>query len=159
MRKIRRVLADSSVYGAAIEDEASYSVETDRYWDTVYSKALLRMSKKLEIFGCQPVEEELSEAPQQLREKLLALYRRARPLKSIRRVFELSALYTEAGIFPQDALIASFASAHKLDAFVTVNRRHLKRLDTVRKISSVNRRLRLRTLRILLPGEILELLS
>ncbi len=159
MRKIRRVLVDSSVYGAAIEDEASYSVETDRYWDTVYSKALLRMSKKLEIFGCRPVEEELSEAPQQLREKLLTLYRRARPLKSIRRVFELSALYTEVGIFPQDALIASFASAHKLDAFVTVNRRHLKRLDTVRKISGVNRRLRLRALRILLPGEILELLS
>lgn len=158
MRRIRRVLVDSSVYGAAIEDEASYSVETDRYWDTVYSKAFMRMSK-LEIFGCSPVEQELSEAPQRLRGKLLALYRGARPLQSIRRVYELSSLYTEAGIFPQDALIASFASAHKLDAFVTVNRRHLKRSDTVRKISAVNRRLRLRALRILLPGELLELLS
>ncbi len=159
MRRIRRVLVDSSVYGAAIEDEASYPAETDRYWDAVYSKALLRMSKNLEIFGCPPVEEELSEAPRQLREKLLALYRGARPLKSISRVFELQALYTEVGIFPPDALIASFASVHKLDAFLTVNRRHLKRPDAVRKISVVNKRLRLRPLRILLPGELVELLS
>lgn len=159
MRRTWRLLVDSSVYGAAIENEASFPVETDHYWDTVYSKALLRMSKRLEIFGCQPVEEELSEAPQQLRGKLLALYRLARPLKSISRVFELSTLHTEVGIFPQDALIASFASAHKLDAFVTVNRRHLKRVETVKKISAVNRKLRLRVLRILLPGELLELLS
>jgi predicted nucleic acid-binding protein len=159
MRRIRRVLLDSSVYGAAIEDEARYPVETHRYWDTVYSKALLRMSKKIEIFGCPPVEQELSEAPQRLREKLLTLYRGVGLLQPARKVYELSALYTEAGIFPQDALIASFASAHKLDAFVTVNRRHLKRPDTVRKISAVNRRLRLRPLLILLPGELWELLS
>ena len=35
MRKIRRVLVDSSVYGAAIEDEARYSVDSDEYWDVV----------------------------------------------------------------------------------------------------------------------------
>lgn len=159
MRAIRKILVDSSVYGAALEHEAGYPVETEQYWDTVCSKALLRMSNKLEIFGCRPVEEELEEAPQRLREKLLTLYRGVRPLKSTGRVFQLEALYTEVGIFPPDALIASFASAHKLDAFVTVNRRHLKRPDSVRKISAVNRRLRLRPLRILLPGELLELLS
>jgi predicted nucleic acid-binding protein len=159
MRGIQRVLLDSSVYGAAMEDEGSYPVETDRYWDTVYCKALLRMSKKLEIFGCPPVEEELREAPQPFREKLLVLYHIATPLKSVSKVSVLSALYTGAGIFPQDALIASFASAHKLDAFVTVNRRHLRRLDTIRKISAINRRLQLGPLRILLPGELLELLS
>ena len=152
-------MLDSSVYGAAIEDEASYEAETDRYWDTVYSKALLRMSKKLEIFGCPTVKKELGEAPPQFREKLLELYRETTPLKSIRMVPVLAVLYTKAGIFPQDALIASFASAHKLDAFVTVNRRHLRRLDIVRKISVVNRRVRLRPLRVLLPGELLELLA
>lgn len=117
------------------------------------------MSSRLEIFGCQPIEVKLSEAPEQLRGKLLALYGGARPLKPIRRVFELSAQYTRVGIFPPDALIASFASAHKLDALVTLNRRHLNRPDTVRKISAVNRRLRLAALRILLPGELFELLS
>jgi hypothetical protein len=83
MRRIRRVLVDSSVYGAAIEDEANYPVETDHYWDTVYSKALLRMSSRLEIFGCPPIEVELSEAPGQLRGKLLALYGGARPLSRL----------------------------------------------------------------------------
>jgi len=65
----------------------------------------------------------------------------------------------DAGVFPPDALIASYASAHKLDAFLTVNRRHLKRPDVLRKISTVNKRLRLRPLRILLPSELLELLA
>jgi hypothetical protein len=32
----------------------------------LYSKALLRISGKLEIFGCRPIELELSEAPEQL---------------------------------------------------------------------------------------------
>jgi predicted nucleic acid-binding protein len=158
MRTVRTVLLDSSVYGAAVEDEGSYEPDTDRYWDTVYSKALLRMRKKLEIFGCPPVEEELSEAPEQIRKKLLALYTASRPLKAIAIVSELSNRYTKIGIFPQDALIASFASAYRLDALVTVNRRHLRCLDTVRRISAVNRRLRLRSLRILLPGEVLEFL-
>ena len=157
MRRVRRILLDSSVYGAAIEDEASYEPDTDRYWDTVYSKALLRIPK-LEIFGCPPIEEELSEAPEQIRKKLLALYGASRPLKAVSIVSELSSRYTKIGIFPQDALIASFASAYRLDAFVTVNRRHLRRLDTVRRISAVNRRLRLRSLRILLPGELMEFL-
>jgi predicted nucleic acid-binding protein len=159
MRRIRRVLVDSSVYGAAIEDEASYPVETERYWDTVYSKALLRISKKLEIFGCPPVEQELSEAPEPLQGKLLDHYRGAKPLRSSIRVLEVQALYTHAGIFPPDALITSYASVHKLDALITVNRRHLKRPDSIRKISAINKRLRLRPLLILLPGELLELLS
>jgi len=159
MRAVRRILVDSSVYGVAIEDEASYQVETDRYWDTVYSKALFRMSKRLEIFGCPPVKKELSEAPERLRGKLLGLYREVKQLKSTDKVIKLSELYTKSGIFPQDALIVAFASAHKLDAFVTVNRRHLRRLDTERKISALNRRLRLRHLPILLPRELLELLS
>jgi predicted nucleic acid-binding protein len=150
---------DSSVYGAAIEDEASYPVETDQYWDIVYSKALLRMSNKVRLFGCPPVEEELTEAPERLRGRLLGFYRKTTSLKSTGRALELQALYISRGVFPPDALIASFASAYKLDAFVTVNRRHLRRIDTTRKIAVVNRRLRLRPLRILLPGEVLELLS
>lgn len=149
---------DSSVYGAAIEDEASYAVDTDRYWDTVYSKALLRMPKKLEIFGCPPVEEELSEAPERMRRRLLDHYRGAKSLRPSVRVLELQARYTHAGIFPPDALIASYASLNKLDALITVNRRHLKRADSIRKISAINKRLRLRPLLILLPGELLELL-
>lgn len=159
MRKIRRVLVDSSVYGAAIEDEARYSVDSDEYWDVVYSKALFRASERLEIFGCLPIELELSEAPRPLREKLLSLYSRVRSLEPTRRVFELAAGYVTVGIFPPDALIASFASAHKVDGLVTVNRRHLKRPDTVRKIGNVNRRFRLKALRILLPAELLEFLS
>jgi len=117
MRTLRRVLLDSSVYGAAIEDEASYEPDTDRYWDTVYSKTLLRMSNKLKIYGCPPVQEELSEAPRELREKLLGLYREAKPLRISDSVLELEARYIHAGIFPPDALIASYASAYRLDAF------------------------------------------
>ena len=91
-------MLDSSVYGAAVEDEGSYEPDTHRYWDTVYSKALLRM-RKLEIFGCPPVEEELSEAPEPIRKKLLALYTASRPLKAIAIVSELSNRYTKIGIF------------------------------------------------------------
>ncbi len=159
MGRIRRILVDSSVFGAAIEDEASYSVESDQYWDIVYSKALLRSGKRFEIFGCPPVEAELREAPQHLRVKLLALYLEVGALKPTRKVFDLTESYMRVGLFAPDALIAAFASAHVVDVLVTVNRRHLKRPDTVRKISNVNRRFRLRAPRILLPGELLELLS
>lgn len=158
MRRIRRVLVDSSVYGAAIEDEASYSVETDRYWDTVYSKALLRMSERLEIFGCEPIETELKKAPESMRGKLLALYSNARELRLTSLVSQVYTRYRARDIFPPDALIASFASAHGLDALVTINRRHLMQSDTARKVRMVNRRFRLRQLLILLPQELPELL-
>lgn len=106
-----------------------------------------------------PVENELREAPDALRSKLLELYSPIRRLKPTRMVSELSLRYVRTGVFPPDALIASFASAHKLDDLVTINRRHLKRPDTVRRIANVNRRFRLLGLRILLPGELIELVS
>jgi len=130
-----------------------------RSCDVVYSKALFRIFRKLEIFGCGPIEDELSDAPDHLRRKLNGLYSRARQLKLIKRVSELSSDYVSAGIFAPDALIAAFASGYKLDAFVTINRRHLKQPEAERKLAGVNRRFRLPALRILLPRELLELIS
>ncbi len=147
------------MYGAAIEEETRYSVESDDYWDIVYSKALLRITKRIEIFSCEPVEDELSDAPEPLPRRSLSLCSRARPLESTQKVFQLTQDYARVGVCPPDALIASFASASKLDALVTVNRRHLKRSETIRKIANINRGFRLRPLRILLPGELLELLT
>jgi predicted nucleic acid-binding protein len=120
---------------------------------------VFRVSRRFEIFSCRPVEDELSEAPERIRAKLLSFHSRARPLEPTRRVFELSASYVRAGLFPPDALIASFATAHRLDALVTVNRRHLKRPETARKIANVNRKFRLTALRILLPAELVEFFS
>ena len=53
-KRIRRILLDSSIYGAASEDEATFPVESIQYWDVVYSKALFTIFRKLEIFGCGP---------------------------------------------------------------------------------------------------------
>jgi len=122
-------------------------------------KFLFRISRKLVIFGCEPIEDELSEAPERLRRKLNELYSPSRRLKLTRKVSELSSDYVSAGMFAPDALIAAFASAYSLDAFVTINRRHLKQPGTVRKLARVNKRFRLPALRILLPGELLELVS
>jgi predicted nucleic acid-binding protein len=158
MKRIRRILVDSSVYGAAIEDESEYHPRTREYWDAVYSRALFRLGHRLEMFGCEPISVELKKAPEILREKLLALYSNARELRLTPLVSRLYARYRAKSIFPPDALIAAFASAHGLDALVTVNRRHLMRSDTVKKVASVNRRFRLGRLLILLPQELLELL-
>lgn len=62
------------------------------------------------------------------------------------------------GIYPPDAVILAYVSAHKIDALVTINRRHLKAPETLRKVRRVNQRHRLRSPLILLPGELLELI-
>ncbi len=158
MKRIRLILVDSSVYGAAIEEESDYHPYTRQYWDTVYSRALFRVGLRLQIFSCEPIAAELKKAPELLREKLLALNSKARRLKLTPTVSRLYVRYRATGIFAPDALIAAFASGHKLDALVTVNRRHLMRSDTVRKVANVNRRFRLGELLILLPQELLEVL-
>lgn len=159
MRRKLNVLVDSSVYGAAIEDEAQYSVDSIQYWDIVYSKALLRSSRRVQIFGCPPVLLELREAPERLRLRLLAVYSRSRPLRWTKALPKIFRAYVEAGISAPDALIASFASVYELDALCTINRRHLSRPETIREISAINKRFHLGSLRILLPGELIQLIA
>ena len=90
---------------------------------------------------------------------MLALYSKTKALKLTRKVFDLFVEYRDSGIFSPDALIASFAFADNLDALVTVNRRHLKMPQTIRKIVAINKRFRLGRPLILLPRKLIELVS
>ena len=62
-RRIKRIVLDSSVYGAMIEDEERYSPDSERFWDITFSKALFRLREKISFYGCLPIEGELKEAP------------------------------------------------------------------------------------------------
>lgn len=153
-----KVLVDSSVYGAAIEDEERYPSDSQLYWDVVYPKALLRLQTKISIYGCKPVEAELSEAPQAYRRRLLETYDIATPLRESRKVVLLYSEYVTAGIHAPDALILAHASALKMDALVTINRRHLKTPETTQIVRRVSRNFALRPILILLPRELFELI-
>jgi len=157
-RRIRRIMLDSSVYGAAIEDEERYSPDSERFWDIIYSKALFRLREKIDFHGCLPIESELKEAPQVFRRKLLEKFSVAKKLEENELVVLLFNEYVKAGIYPPDALILSYTSAHQVDALITINRRHLKAPETARVLKRVNRKFRLKTPLILLPRELFELI-
>lgn len=77
----RRVLLDSSVYGAMIDYERRYPVDSKEHWDIVYSKAIMNLLRRLEFYGCGPIEEELKRAPHIFRARLLEKYAIARRLR------------------------------------------------------------------------------
>ncbi len=153
------MLVDSSVYGAAIEDEARYPPDSQAYWDIVYSKALFRLQAKISVYGCKPIEVELTEAPQAYRSRLLERYAVASPLRGSTKVAQLYREFLRTGIYAPDSLILAYSSAHKMDALVTVNRRHLKRRETIRIVGKLSRKLGLRPLVILLPKELFQIIQ
>ena len=154
----RHVLLDSSVYGAMIDDERHYPVDSKEHWDIVYSKAIMNLLGRLEFYGCRPIEEELKRASDIFSVKLLEKYSIARRLRETKLVSRLGEEYRLEGIYPPDAVILAYVSAHRIDMLVTINRRHLKAPETLRKLKGVNKRHRLRCPLILIPGELFELI-
>ena len=157
MAKIKRVILDSNIFGGAIEDEGDYDLSSFEYWEIVSSKAVFRLVGKLTVYGCPPVERELRKAPEPLRTHLLNVYS-SKSLETNSLVIKLSREYAESGIYAPDALILAYSSAHRTDALVTMNKRHLKNPSVLKKIRRINKKYRLPELLVLFPSELLELL-
>ncbi len=159
MTKIKRVVFDSNIFGAAIEDEDDYDPRSFEYWEIVSTKALFRLLGKLTVYGCPPVERELRMAPEPLRSHLLNIYSKLRTLETNSLIIKLSREYAKAGIYAPDAFILAHSSAHRTDALITMNKRHLKNPSVLRKIRRINKRYKLPELVVLFPSELFELLS
>lgn len=158
MTKIKRIIFDSNIFGAAIEDETDYDPRSFEYWEILSTKALLGLLGKITVHGCPPVERELRMAPQQLRDQLLNIYSKVKSLRTNSLVIKLSREYTQSGIYAPDALILAYASAYRIGALITMNKRHLKNPSVLKKIKRINKKHRLPELLILFPSELLELL-
>lgn len=149
-------MLDSSVYGATIENEERHTPDSERFWDIVYSKALFRLREKIDFYGCLPIESELKEAPPIFRGRLLEKFSTAKKLEENELIVPLFSEYVKSGIYPPDALILAYTSAHQLDALITINRRHLKAPETTKALKRVNRKFKLKAPLILLPRELFE---
>lgn len=158
MAKIKRVILDSNIFGGAVEHEGDYDPRSFEYWEIVSSKAVFRLVGKLTVYGCPPVERELRRAPEPLRTHLLNVYSSVKSLETNSLVIKLSREYTESGIYAPDALILAYSSAHRIDALVTMNKRHLKNPSVLKKIRRINKKYRLPELLVVFPSELLELL-
>lgn len=141
-----------------MEDEDDYDPRSFEYWEIVSSKAIFRLVGKLSVYGCPPVERELKMTPEPLRNQLLNIYSPIKSLGTNSLVLRLSREYAESGIYAPDALILAYASAHRTDALVTMNKRHLKNPSVLKKIGRINKKYRLPQLLVLFPSELLELL-
>ena len=149
---------DSNIFGGALEDEDDYDPRSFEYWEIASSKAIFRLVGKVTVYGCPPVELELKMAPEPLRSHLLSIYSSVKSLGTNSLVNKLSREYAESGIYAPDALILAYSSAHRTDALVTMNKRHLKNPSVLKKIRRINKKYRLPELLVLLPSELLELL-
>ena len=150
-------MLDSNIFGVAIEDEDDYDPRSSEYWEIVSSKAIFRLVGKLTLYGCPPVERELRRAPEPLRSQLLNIYSSVKSLGTNSLVIKLSREYAES-IYAPDALILAYSSAHRTDALITMNKRHLKNPLVLKKIRRINKKYRLPELLVLFPSELLELL-
>jgi predicted nucleic acid-binding protein len=148
---------DSDVFGAAIENEDDYDPQSSEYWEIVSSKAILKMTDKLSIYGCPPIEHELRQAPEPFRSQLLTIYSSIKSIKTNSLVIRLSREYAESGIYAPDAFILAHSAAHGIHAVITLNKRHLKNPSTLKKIKTINQKHRLPALLLLFPSEFLEL--
>lgn len=67
-------MLDSNIFGAAIEDEDDYDPRSFEYWEILSAKAIFKVIGKIVLYGCPPVELELRNAPEQLRNRLLDIF-------------------------------------------------------------------------------------
>ena len=158
MAKIKRIIFDSNIFGAAIEDETDYDPRSFEYREILSTKALFRLLGKITVYGCPPVERELRMAPQQLRDQLLDIYSKVKSLGTNSLVIKLSREYAKSGIYAPDALILAYASAYRISGLITMNKRHLKNPSVLKKVRRINKNYRLPELLVLFPSELLELL-
>jgi hypothetical protein len=122
------------------------------------TKAIFKVIGRITLYGCPPVELELRKAPEPLRSRLLNTYSSVKPLKTNSLVIKLSRKYEDAGICTTDAIILAYSSAHRIDALITITRRHLINPLALKKIKRINTKYRLPELNILFPSELLEFL-
>ncbi len=151
-------MLDSNIFGVAIEDEDDYVPHSFEYWEILSTKAILKVSGRITLYGCPPVELELRNAPEPLRSRLSNIYSSVKSLKTTSLVIKLSREYEDARIYTPDAIILAYSSAHRIDALITINRRHLNNPLTLKKIKRINKKYRLPELRVLFPSELLEFL-
>jgi predicted nucleic acid-binding protein len=156
--KLRRVLLDSNIFGVAIDDEDDYDPRSFEYWEILSVKTIFKIIGRITLCGCPAVELELRNAPEPLKNMLLNIYSSVKSLKTNSLVIKLSREYEDAGIYTPDAIILAYSPAHRVDALVTINRRHLNNPLTLKKIKRINRKYRLPELRVLFPSELLEFL-
>ncbi|MEN8253947.1 MAG: PIN domain-containing protein [Verrucomicrobiota bacterium] len=131
-----KLYLDTSVFGGVFDIREGFDVDSRRVIDAVRHGTA-------KLFYSQALEEELSDAPEQVQALFSAIPAMAKnKVELTDEVAELSKAYLDAGVVgPQwldDTLHVAAATVARVDAIVSWNFKHIVRLDKIKAYNAVN---------------------
>lgn len=156
---VRKVMIDSTVYGAAL-DKNNKVVRNHSY-------SLIRLVEQgiLALGSTRLISSELMDTPNETaRSELLELYERLTKIEltvdegttSLAEKYAEKLKKLKLEMPKVDALLISLCSINDIDALISWNRRHLVNEAVLKSVRRINKRSRLKTPLVLTPEQLIE---
>ncbi|MBZ0166810.1 MAG: type II toxin-antitoxin system VapC family toxin [Candidatus Omnitrophica bacterium] len=137
MRKLKLYI-ETSAWNFYFSDDAPEKKEVTIEFFGLVEKGIY------DIYLAQVVLDEIDEAPEPIKAKLMGLIQKYQPieLESDQEAEALAKLYMDKGAIPakkeEDALHVAIATVHEMDVLVTWNYKHLANVKKAELLQSIN---------------------